>query len=153
MFVLLPWPPSENRYRRYAGFMPILSRAGREYKKIVKTIFRTQGIPTISGPVSVRLVMAPPDNRKRDLDNTLKALFDAISDDVIKVKDKPDQIVYGIISDDSNIVRLEMNWSKKITGGQVLMEIIPCNEDRDDFCRLLDSIRENGYYIYNHDTQ
>lgn len=148
MFLALPWPPSENRYRRVVGFIPIISKEGRLYKEQVKTMIRARDIPRISGPVMVRITLAPPDNRRRDLDNTLKAIFDAISDDVVKRKNKDDQIIPGIIDDDANIVKLNMAWSKKTPGGKVLLEIVSCEDKRDDFSEIVESICENGYYIY-----
>ena len=85
MKLILPFPPSVNTHWRHlptkgvCGKSPI-SEAGRKFQSaacaaIVEQLRRLPK-PT-SAPASVEIVLFPPDNRIRDLDNYNKALFDA----------------------------------------------------------------------------
>jgi crossover junction endodeoxyribonuclease RusA len=73
----LPWPPSINHYwRRWRG-RTVLSRWGRSYRAIVAA--RLAGSECrCTGRLRVEIDAAPPDNRRRDLDNLLKAVLDAL---------------------------------------------------------------------------
>ena len=149
MILLLPWPPSENRYRRTVGYMPIISKEGRTYKNAVKTMIRVQNIPKLDGPVSVSLFLSPPDRKKRDLDNTLKALFDAISDEIVKRKNKDDTVIPGIVHDDSQIVCYEkVRWLNPSSGGCVILDINPVGDKRESLETVLDMIKKNGLNIF-----
>lgn len=87
MKLILPFPPSVNRYWRhpnkgaFAG-KSLISAAGRKFQSaacaaIVEQLRRLPK-PT-SAPAAVEIVLFPPDNRIRDLDNYNKALFDALT--------------------------------------------------------------------------
>ena len=94
MKLILPFPPSVNTYWRhpnkgaFAG-KSLISEAGRKFQSaacaaIVEQLRRLPK-PT-SAPASVEIVLFPPDNRIRDLDNYNKALFDALTQDDRQVK-------------------------------------------------------------------
>ena len=75
----LPFPPSVNRIWRQFQGRTILSKEGRAYRaEVVAAIYaaRVQGF----GRQKLRLVVAAhmPDDRRRDLDNLLKAANDAM---------------------------------------------------------------------------
>jgi Holliday junction resolvase RusA-like endonuclease len=145
MYLLLPFPPSENHYRRYVGFMPILSKEGRLYRQKVQAIIREKEIPHIDNDVSISLWIAPPDKRKRDLDNLLKALFDSITDETVRRKGKPDTVVKSIISDDSQIKHYEeFSWLQPIKEGCVLMRIEPYDSKLSSLTECLESILESN---------
>jgi crossover junction endodeoxyribonuclease RusA len=81
----LPWPPSTNHYWRNVGGRVLISAAGRAYRQEIARIAaagRTRGlvqrIPLVDR-LSVTIVASPPDRRRRDLDNLLKSLLDALS--------------------------------------------------------------------------
>jgi crossover junction endodeoxyribonuclease RusA len=76
----LPIAISENQYRRYVPGCnhPVICAAGRKFHELVKHRFADSGQRKINGPVAVTLDFYPPDNRKRDLDNQFKCLFDSI---------------------------------------------------------------------------
>lgn len=93
MRLTLPWPPSVNRYWRSIGGRAILSAEGRAYRARAQT-WRTFA-PTLTGRLRVRLELHAPDNRRRDVDNSCKAVLDAMTH----------AEVYG---DDSQIDRLEV---------------------------------------------
>ena len=101
---LLPWPPSVNAYwRTFRGRM-IISAVGRAYRKEVMEKIRLQGgVETMQGPLKVAIKAYRPDNRRRDLDNLLKASLDGCTH-------------AGIWEDDSNIVDLRIYWAKKKGG-------------------------------------
>jgi crossover junction endodeoxyribonuclease RusA len=75
--VFLPWPPSLNRLWR--------SGKGRVYKSAKYICWYTEadwaikqlaGHPTIKGKFKAEIVLTPPDKRRIDLDNRIKAIFD-----------------------------------------------------------------------------
>lgn len=74
----IPYPPSVNHYWRRVGARTLISREGRLYRERVIHCVRTLGIERLSGPLEMQVILAPPDNRRRDLDNCLKALLDAL---------------------------------------------------------------------------
>ncbi len=95
----LPWPPSVNHYYRHVGPRVHISRDGRRYRETVGAIARRAGNPIFSAPVAVDLELYPPDNRRRDLDNSLKSLLDALT-------------CAGVYEDDSLIQRLTVTKKK-----------------------------------------
>lgn len=75
--LLLPWPPSVNRYWMARGNMRFISKAGREFREAVAEECAQQGIVGLEGRLAVHVALFPPDRRARDIDNILKALLDA----------------------------------------------------------------------------
>ncbi|EFG3327626.1 RusA family crossover junction endodeoxyribonuclease, partial [Escherichia coli] len=109
MKLILPFPPSVNTYWRhpnkgaFAG-KSLISAAGRKFQSaacaaIVEQLRRLPK-PT-SAPASVEIVLFPPDNRSRDLDNYNKALFDALTH-------------AGVWEDDSQVKRMLVEWGPVI---------------------------------------
>ena len=81
----LPWPPSVNYYWRHVPFgskiRTILTREARKYKTDVEAIVMAKNAAAgLSNPLAVDLVLFPPDNKKRDIDNYSKGLFDALTE-------------------------------------------------------------------------
>lgn len=113
----LPYPPSLNRlYRINAGGKGVRkSEAGKRYQQAVKLAsLRSQGV---EGKVLVTIDVFPPDRRKRDLDNLLKILLDALTK-------------AALIEDDSKIDRLLVQRREVIRGGRVTVVIksMECSE-------------------------
>ena len=108
----LPWPPSGNNYYRHVGPRVLISRAGRKYRTMA--VSRLGGLKKLSGSVSLSLECYPPDRRRRDLDNLLKCLQDSIT-------------AAGVLDDDSQIRRLQMEMLEPIEGGlvHVRLETLP----------------------------
>jgi len=73
----IPWPPSVNHYWRMARGRFYISGAGRIFRLQVQTARGVAG-QTMSGRLSLCVYAYPPDARRRDLDNVLKALLDAL---------------------------------------------------------------------------
>lgn len=85
MTVELPWPPSVNRYwRRTERATLAIGARGKAFRTDVLAAcleqlgagWRTHVDPTAR--LRVRIMAAPPDRRRRDLDNVLKATLDAL---------------------------------------------------------------------------
>ena len=89
----LPWPPSVNHYYRHVGSKVLISRDGREYRERIVNKLKLENITTFSGPVELFIELYPPDNRRRDVDNSLKCLLDSFSHG-------------GLYQDDSQIFKL-----------------------------------------------
>lgn len=114
----LPYPPSTNTYWRHpstgrlAG-RHLISKKGREYRNTVGWLVRLHhaGRDPLSARLDVRIDLQPPDKRKRDLDNTLKALWDACTHG-------------GLWEDDSQIDRLTVARLLPCQGGSVTMHVV-----------------------------
>lgn len=78
----LPWPPSENHYRRNWNGRWIISADGRAYKKAVASLVYSGGRGNGMGTKRLCVVVEcfPPDERRRDLSNLSKALWDALQE-------------------------------------------------------------------------
>ena len=100
----LPWPPSVNKYwRTFQGRM-IISAEGRSYRKAVADqVLIQRGAKHYAGKLRVNIEAFRPDNRRRDLDNLLKAVLDGCTH-------------AGVWEDDSNIVDLRIYWAESIGG-------------------------------------
>ena len=72
----LPYPPSVNTYWRTWQGRIIVSSPGRKYREAVMTHCSQQGIRPMLGRLHLAAWVHPPDRRRRDLDNVLKALLD-----------------------------------------------------------------------------
>ena len=74
----LPWPPSINHYYRYVRNRVVVSRRGKDFRQDVFDIVAEIDVQPITGPVGISIVIAPPDKRRRDIDNIQKPLLDAL---------------------------------------------------------------------------
>lgn len=110
----LPYPPSTNHlYRPGAGGKRYLLTEVKDYRTKVSWALMQQlprGWQTLAGPVDVRLKICPPDRMRRDLDNTLKALLDAMTKG-------------GVYGDDSQIVSVLAEFGEPERPGHVVVEI------------------------------
>ena len=113
----VPWPPSVNRYWRHptrgalAG-RTLISEEGRDYRRLIKQLALVHRWPAHSGRLSVRLDAAPPDKRRRDLDNICKALLDAL-------------VHAGVMADDELIDELHIIRLPSAAPGSVSVTITP----------------------------
>jgi len=113
----LPWPPSVNHYWRSPNKGPLagrhlLSVEGRRYRDAVgETFMLTRGPrPGFAVPVRVELFLEAPDRRRRDLDNYLKPVLDAL----VKV---------GVLEDDRWVHELFVAWRAPAFGGRVMVTV------------------------------
>lgn len=87
----LPWPPTANLYYRHAVVgkhaVTYLSEDGKEYKALGKMVIRESRAPHFGlARLGVAITAFPPDRVARDLDNLLKPIFDALSDELEEKK-------------------------------------------------------------------
>lgn len=76
--IVLPMPPSANRYwRNYRG-VTVSSEEARAYKREVAYLARQAGIQPVHGPLRVTLHFYRP-RRAGDLDNRIKVGIDALN--------------------------------------------------------------------------
>lgn len=75
----LPWPPSINHYWRHTKNGHYISNEGRAYRDLVLShCFRYKNMFPRKTRLSIDIEAYPPDKRRRDLDNVLKSLLDAL---------------------------------------------------------------------------
>ena len=121
MLVLnLPLPPSVNSYRTiFRGRMGI-SKAGRDFKAQVSDYVVEYRVPKLGkARLEMKVIIYPRDRRKQDIDNRIKALWDALGD-------------AGVFDDDEQIDILMIERGEIKKGGGVLVMI-----------DILDKIKEN----------
>lgn len=104
---MMPWPPTVNHYYTIRSSRKMLSREGRAYK-------HTAAMPCdepFTTSVSVSIVLSPPDNRKRDIDNCVKPILDALQ-------------FAGVFEDDNIVDRLSVVRSEmSFEGGTAWVQI------------------------------
>jgi crossover junction endodeoxyribonuclease RusA len=106
----LPYPPSVNHYWRRVGARTLISRGGRAFRQSVCAILAAAKVRPLVGALAVEVDVYPPDHRRRDLDNTLKSLLDALAHG-------------GAYHDDSQIARLTVERRQVVSGGQVRVRL------------------------------
>ena len=106
----LPYPPSVNHYWRMAGRRMVISREGRAFREKVCSALAVAGVQPLRGGLAVRIELYPPDRRRRDADNALKALLDALQHG-------------GAYVDDSQIVKLMVERRQPTPGGRIIVRI------------------------------
>lgn len=107
----LPYPPSANRYYRHARGFNYISKEGKEYREQVKAIIDLLNLNiNLKCRLSITVYIAPPDSRRRDIDNIGKALFDAIT-------------YSGFWCDDSQVDAMKFVRCRKVKGGQLFIKV------------------------------
>ena len=90
----LPFPPTINSYYVKTKNGQFISQKGRKYRVDVEAEVREQfSFSALDGQLLVEVVLHMPDKRRRDLDNYMKALLDALT-------------LAGVWEDDSQIDQL-----------------------------------------------
>jgi Holliday junction resolvase RusA-like endonuclease len=108
--VELPYPPSLNHYWRHVGPRVLISRQGRRFRDEVGAILRARGVRPMDGQIRLVIDLYPPDRRRRDCDNAMKALLDALQHG-------------GAYRDDSQVARLEVERRGVEPGGKTVVRI------------------------------
>lgn len=112
--MVLPYPPSANRYYRHVGPRVLISKAGREYRRAICGLLApgSGGIrkPPFGGRIALAMDAFPPDRRRRDLDNLLKCTQDSLAH-------------AGVFEDDSQIDLLVVARRELVKGGKIAIRI------------------------------
>ena len=82
MIVLnLPLPPTVNTYRTIFRNRMGVSKEGREFKLKVQDYVIEHNVPKMGQKrLQMQVTLYPRDRRKQDIDNRIKALWDALAD-------------------------------------------------------------------------
>lgn len=115
----LPWPPSVNHYWRrvLVSGKPrtLLSKEGRDYKikavDAVKNQRHGHSVP-LSGRIAISVTLFPPDKRRYDLDNRIKAIQDSLT-------------AAGVWEDDNQVKVLHLEEGEVVKGGSCIVHIAP----------------------------
>jgi len=126
MKLVLPYPPSDNRYYKIARNRRYLSKEGREFREKVRNLNLSESTGNVSdavmslmlarqvvafgSPVAIDVLVMPPDRRKRDMLNLCKALGDSL-------------VYAGILLDDSLIHEANFVKGDAVKGGALVIEI------------------------------
>lgn len=120
MLIKIPWPPSVNHYydnavrysRQGKPYMArMLSRRAVAYHSDVFALAKEAKCEQFGrDDVEMFLQLHPPDRRKRDADNTLKAIQDSL-------------MKAFIYADDSQIKRGHWDWKEPDKPGYVLVTL------------------------------
>lgn len=92
--LVLPYPPSANRYWRMVNGRMLVSREARAYKLRASLVAIEQGAKPCAGPVGVELKVYRPAKRG-DLDNSIKVCLDSLKG----IAFEDDNQIIGIIAD------------------------------------------------------
>lgn len=112
----LPFPPSINHYWRHhvmgGTFKTYISAQGKQFRQDVCKYVRGRGLDIgIDEYVAVSIVLRPPNNARRDVDNYGgKALLDAITK-------------AGVWKDDYLVRKLCMEWGDTVIDGEGETEV------------------------------
>lgn len=102
--IIMPWPPSVNTYWRTVNGRMIISADGRAYRTaVMNQILMQHKQKHFDGPLQLTVEAYRPDNRRRDLDNLLKATLDSLAH-------------AGVYEDDSQIHDLRIYWAPEMGG-------------------------------------
>lgn len=124
---ILPYPPSCNRYYRHSRGFNYISKEGKEYMEQVKDIIDLLNLNiNLKCRLSITVYIAPPDSRRRDIDNIGKALFDAIT-------------YSGFWSDDSQVDAMKFVRCRKAKGGRLFIKV----RERGDLLPDIDEYATN----------
>lgn len=109
----LPWPPTINSYYKVTqSGQRYLDKKVRVFRDHVLSCLEEQcpNLPKLEEPVFMEVYLFPPDRRKRDLDNYMKGLLDALTQ-------------AGLWIDDSLVDQLHIYRGEVIRDGSVRIEL------------------------------
>ena len=76
--ITLPYPPSVNHYWGQLGSRKFLGKKGKEFREAVFLCSLNARQGALNERLYMEVYLYPPDKRKRDIDNVLKPLLDAM---------------------------------------------------------------------------
>lgn len=78
MTLVLPFPPTANTNVRHARGAHYLTREHKSFRQRAWFAWHVAKTSPLVGPIAVELVVLMPDRRRRDLDNLIKPVLDAL---------------------------------------------------------------------------
>lgn len=137
MTLNLPYPPTVNHYYGRSRNGVFIKPEGRKYRQEVQSILARLGMPRVFGFVRLTVFVYKPDRRTRDLDNTQKALWDALSDRAGHT---------GIMADDKQIIDYRVMWMPEIVrGGAVQVEVTELGTQHEkEFIEAIQNSQSTG---------
>lgn len=113
--IYLPWPPTVNDYYGVKMIkrrkIPYIKPKGKQFRSDVEAAIAEQvGYLELDDRLLVEVELFPPDRRRRDLDNYMKALLDACTQS-------------KLWADDALIDQLFIYRGKTVTDGMVKLKI------------------------------
>jgi len=119
--VVLPYPPSVNSYWKANGHRRYISPEGQAFTQEVSLIVKNSRAKTFGNKrLAINICIHPRSKRKFDLDNTLKAILDAL-------------MKAGMYDDDSQIDFIEIARGEQVDGGKTVVYLY--EDQGDDYGR------------------
>ena len=116
----LPYPPSVNHMYRHSRRGVFLTPEVKQYRSLVRLMLRGAKVEPVAGDVVLEIYLHPPDRRKRDCDNAIKQVQDALQ------AEKHRGIVvsrHHAFEDDSQVKRLIVEKREPVPGGKIIVRI------------------------------
>ena len=114
----LAFPPSSNHYWRYVNSQVLKSKDARDYIEAVGQIWmvsRQKAFPK-DERLKLEVLAMPKDKRRRDLDNLLKVLCDALES-------------AGVFKNDSQIDEIVIKRGEVHPEGKLLLTLTPIEKE------------------------
>ncbi len=108
--LILPWPPSVNHYWGQNGNRRYVKAKGVAFRKETADIVAANG-QKIYGRLAVFISLYPPNKIRRDIDNHVKAVQDALQ-------------MAGCFDDDEQIDHLTVARMPVVKGGQCKVVLV-----------------------------
>ena len=113
----LPWPPSVNHYYQRTKRGTSIGPRGINFRAAVAGCVQSQTSHSFDEQrIRIRIVAYPPDRRRRDLDNILKATLDALEHS-------------GLYANDYQIADLQVLRGMPCKCGRLSVAVWQCNDE------------------------
>ena len=109
------FPPTINTYYGTRGKLRFINARGKEYRKEIEHLWSKGDQVQMDGRLILCVSLFPPDKRKRDIDNVVKPLQDAL-------------MHAGVFEDDSQIDMVLVRRMKQVKGGMAHVFIFEADD-------------------------
>ena len=116
---VLPYPPSVNNYWHASGKRRYISPAGKKFTEEVDVIVKQSGYKSFGDKsLGISVMIHPRSKRRFDLDNTLKAILDAL-------------MKANVYDDDSQFEYIEIARGEAKDGGAAVVHIYEIESEEE----------------------